>query len=235
MEFHNGINNQHRSIITFFHIPKTGGRFLSANTIELFKSDLIHNKVNLLDKVGKSRHQSFKPLDYDQRVAGMSCLRNPVDRSISHYFYLLQNKLSGDIKTDKKAFFDYIDQEDTPMHNYQSKFISVNTDSWDLTDQEIAEAVINKSLIKDRLSKIKYLVKTEDINKDLSKVILTDIYLMNGMAPNTKLINSLFDSPHFKNPESKQFRDSLTSSEIKKIEDIVQLDLEIYETQEYFK
>ena len=59
--------------------------------VESFKSDLIHNNIDLKDKVGKSRHQSFKPLDYDERIAGISCLRNPIDRSISHYFHLLNN------------------------------------------------------------------------------------------------------------------------------------------------
>ena len=160
-----------RNKLTYFHIPKTGGRFLSANTIDIFKADLINRNITIVDKVGKSRHQSFYYLDNDPLSKPMVTLRNPVDRTISHYFYILGNKLTEDINQDKINFFNYINSDKCELNNYQSRFICSDIPKLDLLDSDLP-IEINMDLIKLRLSKIFYLVKTEDVDKNLCKKIL---------------------------------------------------------------
>jgi hypothetical protein len=47
-------------------------------------------------------------------------------------------------------------------------------------------------------------------------------------------VEQIFNKDFFVNPESKIFKDSLSKNDIQKIENIVKLDLEIYESQKYF-
>jgi hypothetical protein len=222
-----------RNKLTYFHIPKTGGRFLSANTIDIFKADLIKKDISVVDKVGKSRHQSFYYLDNDPLCKPMVTLRNPVDRTISHYFYILENKLTGDINQDKSNFFNYIDSDKCEMHNYQTRFICSDTQKLDLVDSDLP-INIDVDLINSRLSKVFYLIKTEDIDKYLCKKILLDSYKDHNINPNMPLVDQVFSKEFFVNPESKLFKESLSKTDIKKIENIVSLDLEIYESQKYF-
>jgi len=228
-----GINTKLRKL-TYFHIPKTGGRFLSSNTIDIFKNDLINKKISTIDKIGKSRHQSFYYLDNDELAKPMVSIRNPIDRTISHYLYILQNTLSGDIKKDKSKFLNYITSEKCLIGNYQSKFICSNIKKLDLVDNDIYESNLNKDIIYNRLSKVFYLIKTESINKELCTKIVLDCYKDYDIEPNSWLINQVFDKKHFVNPESEILRKSLTSLEIRTIENVVDVDMEIYETSRYF-
>lgn len=221
--------------LTYFHIPKTGGRFLSANTIDIFKADLINRKISTFDKLGKSRHQSFYYLDNDILAKPMVSIRNPVDRTISHYLYILQNFLTGDIKYDKKLFLDYINSEKCNIDNYQAKFICSNIQKLDLNDNDVNLSKIDNQVIFKRLSKVDFLIKTEDINKDLCHAILLECYSEHNIIPNSWLINQTFDKKHFVNPESKILKNSLSNTEIQYVENIVKIDMEIYETYKYFK
>lgn len=228
-----GIGRQPRKL-TYFHIPKTGGRFLSANTIDIFKHDLINKKISIVDKIGKSRHQSFYYLDNDEFAKPMVSIRNPVDRTISHYLYILQNTLSGDIKKDKSKFLNYVTSEECLIDNYQSKFICSNIKKLDLVDNDVYKSDLDKDIIYNRLSKVYYLIKTESINKELCTKILLDCYKDYNIEPNFWLINQIFDKKHFINPESEILKKSLTGLEIKTIENVVNVDMEIYETSRYF-
>lgn len=220
--------------LTYFHIPKTGGRFLSANTIDIFKHDLINKKISTADKIGKSRHQSFYYLENNESIKPMVSIRNPIDRTISHYLYILQNTLSGDIKKDKIKFLNYITSEKCLIENYQSKFICSNIKKLDLVDEDIYNSNIDNNLIYNRLSKVSYLIKTESINKNLCNRILLDCYKDYNINPNFWLINQVFTKKYFINPESSILKNSLNNSEIKFIENIVKKDMEIYETSKYF-
>jgi hypothetical protein len=225
--------NSARNKLTYFHIPKTGGRFLSANTIDIFKADLINRDISIVDKVGKSRHQSFYYLDIDELSKPMVTLRNPVDRTISHYFYILANKLTGDINQDKIAFFNYINSDRCELNNYQARYICSNLPKLDLLDSDLP-AEVDLDLINLRLSKVFYLIKTENINKDLCKNILLDSYKDHKIDPNMPLVEQVFSKEFFVNPESKLFKNSLSKQEIKNIENIVKIDMDIYETSRYF-
>jgi len=222
-----------RNKLTYFHIPKTGGRFLSANTIDIFKADLINKDISIVDKVGKSRHQSFYYLDSDLLCKPMVTLRNPVERTISHYFYILNNRLTGNINQDKSNFFNYIDSDKCEIHNYQARFVCSNIPKLDLVDSDLP-IEIDANLISLRLSKVFYLIKTESINKDLCNKILLDSYQDHNIDPNMPLVEQVFSKESFTNPESKIFKESLSKTDIQKIENIVSLDLEIYESQKYF-
>jgi hypothetical protein len=220
--------------LTYFHIPKTGGRFLSANTVDIFKHDLINRNITIVDKIGKSRHQSFYYLDNDQLAKPMVSLRNPVDRTISHYLYILQNRLTYDINKDKKIFLDYITSENSVLTNYQSKFICSNMQKLDVIDEDIFNISWDLDLIKNRLSKVFYLIKTENINKEICNKIVLDCYKDFSISPNLDFINKMFYKNYFINNESKILRKSLSSSEIKIIENFVNIDMEVYETYRYF-
>lgn len=222
-----------RNKLTYFHIPKTGGRFLSANTIDIFKADLINKGVSVVDKIGKSRHQSFYYLDNDPLCKPMVTLRNPVDRAISHYFYILENKLTGSIDQDKVKFFNYINSDKCELNNYQSRFICSDIPRLDLSDIDLPKE-IDMELIGSRLSKVVYLIKTESVNKDLCKKIILESYKDHKINPNMALVEQVFSKEYFTNPESKMFKESLSKTDIQKIENIVSVDLEIYESQKYF-
>jgi len=221
--------------LDFYHIPKTGGRYFEVNTLNIVKYDFIKNGIPIKDKFHKYKdHKSFKFIE-DNPFA-ITLLRNPVDRTISHYFYVSQGRqpFSGNIKIDKKNFFDYIEKENHSLHNFQAKSICNQKYEYFVIDDNVKDIVIDNNLIKDRLSKINILIKTEDIDLNLCNNVLRYIYKYFDVNYKKQLDNIELNAESFKNEKSNEMRQSLTKSERSIIEGYMEVDMEIYETSKFF-
>lgn len=221
--------------LDFYHIPKTGGRYFEANTLNIIKYDFIKNGISIKDKFCKYKdHKSFKFIE--ENPFAITLLRNPVDRTISHYFYVSQGiqPSSGNIDIDKKNFFEYLEKENHPLHNFQAKSICNQKYEYFVIDNNVKDVTISPNLIKDRLNKIDILIKTEDINLNLCNNVVEYIYKYFDIDYKKELNNIELNAESFKNKRSLEFRQSLSRQEITKIEQYVKIDMEIYETSRYF-
>ncbi len=221
--------------LDFYHIPKTGGRYFEANTLNIIKYDFLKNGISIKDKFCKYKdHKSFKFIE-DNPFA-ITLLRNPVDRTISHYFYVSQGikPFTGNSNIDKKNFFDYIDEDNHPIHNFQAKSICNQKYEYFVIDENVKNIILDKKLILNRLNKIDILIKTEKLDLYLCNKVLEYIYSYYNVGYNKQLNNISLNSESFKNKVSLEFRQSLSRQEVAKIEEYVRLDMDIYETSKYF-
>lgn len=219
----------------FFHIPKTAGRFFYANVIRLLEHDFIASGQQYTDIVNGYGHTSFKPLD-NNNVLSFSILRDPISRTISHYQHIYRKYLTGDIKEYKKEFLNFMFNNPTKeIVDYQTKFISYNGNEKIIDIDGIC--LSNKvegsdlDLAKERLSKVDYLFKMEDINHGTAKKSLELSRKHFNLEPKTEYLDSTLHN--IINPKSKLFRESLTPKEISLLESLMHNDYELYHTAKY--
>jgi hypothetical protein len=148
-------NKSTKQTVIFMHIPKTGGltlrgilddqyftheryRFPKTNPNQFYK--LTNNKLNSINclyghfKYGI--HPTLtKPFTY------ITLLRDPVERVISTYYFILQNPKNRMYKTVKKMTFEeFIASDLLPISNHQTRFVSGKTNP----DLELAKQNIKK-------------------------------------------------------------------------------------------
>lgn len=229
-----GLGREFRRL-DFYHIPKTGGRFFEANVLNILKYDFIKRNIPIEDKFYKYKdHKSFKFIE--ENPFGISLLRNPVDRTVSHYLYVTPDikKITGDLKKDKYNFFEYLEKDNCSLHNFQSKYICNQKFEYNVADENVKDIVADIILSKDRIKKVDILIKTETLDMSMCKTVLGKIYNHFNMDYNTEFQKTVLDAKSFKNEKSNEMRQSLTKSEISIIEGYMGIDMEIYETSEFF-
>jgi hypothetical protein len=219
----------------FFHIPKTAGRFFYANVVRLIEHDFIASGKQYTDIVNGYGHASFKPLD-GNNVLSFTVLRDPIARTISHYQHIYRNYLTGDIQEYKKEFLDFMFNNPTKeIVDYQTKFISYDGDDKIIDiDGLCLKETLDKSdvaLAKERLSKVDYLFKMDDINHETAKKSLELIRKHFNLEPKSEYLESTLYN--IINPKSKLFRESLTAKEISMLESLMHNDYEIYNNSKY--
>ena len=219
----------------FFHIPKTAGRFFYANVIRLLEHDFIASGQQYTDIVNGYGHTSFKPLD-NNNILSFSILRDPISRTISHYQHIYRKHLTGDIKEYKKEFLDFMFNNPTKeIVDYQTKFISYNGNEKiiDIDGICLSDKVEDSdlALAKERLSKVDYLFKMNDINHDTAKKSLELSRKHFNLEPKTEYLDSTLHN--IINPKSKLFRESLTPKEVSLLESLMHNDYELYHTAKY--
>lgn len=230
----------------FFHIPKTSGRFFYENTVKTIEEDLIISGREHTGVVYGFDHLSFKPID-DGNILSFSIIREPVARTISHWYHLYINNHSDiggsqladssfrvrgeNIEADKGKLFEFLESNpNSGIINYQTKFISYNGDTYRLGIDESELSISNLELAKRRIASLDYLFDSKDISHAVAEKSLAI------MRNHFNIEHSPYfgvDMDHAINKYSSHMYDSLTKGEILMIEEYMKDDLELYHSARF--
>lgn len=142
------MSNSNESVLIFLHIPKTGGRTLSIILRRRFKADevwsvkadepeYLEEFIAAGDKAEQLKllngHMAYGWHRYIKKPAKyITMLRNPVDRVVSHYYYVLGNKdhyLHDTVVDQDISLEQYVTSElTTELDNGQTRQLSGMTD-----------------------------------------------------------------------------------------------------------
>lgn len=210
----------------YFHIPKTAGRALKENVFDVLENDL-YGYANLK----YNDHNSFSQLD-NNNSCSISIIRNPVERTISHWLYFYKNARRINPELEKKEMIDYlINHPESCLINYQSKFISTEINNYGI-EKDIFGYTPDMNLVKKRINSITYLLDSQNQNNELYQKLLDDIKLNFGVLDNKK---QLFKNTYkYKNKHSQDVFNSLNIKEVKLLEEIMHLDMEVYCSSSFF-
>lgn len=223
--------------VYFFHIPKTSGRFFVINTTLLIEHELLNRGVQYNDILKAYGHRSFNPLD-TQDILGYTFLREPVSRTISHWLHIYENKLTGSMVQDKKAFIDFLYANPAdPIIDYQTKFIAYDQDDGiiDIIHGPFATPVTEAdyNLAKTRLSKLTYTFDQKDQGDDLRYKFLDILYAHFNITPTVEnTVNLKF---RMGNNDSLRLYSSFSDKEIQEVQDLLKNDVELYNSTSFTK
>ncbi|WP_198016341.1 sulfotransferase family 2 domain-containing protein [Coleofasciculus chthonoplastes] len=135
-----------QQVVIFIHIPKSGGVTLqrilekqyTSDTIFTIQSKMFHESIERFKYLPESQHRAIRLLKGHMffglhEFLPIPCryitiLRNPVDRIISHYYYVLQNPthyLYQDVVSQKMNLGDYVCSGLSPeLDNCQTRLLS---------------------------------------------------------------------------------------------------------------
>jgi hypothetical protein len=209
-----------------FHIPKTSGRALKENVLDILENDM-HEHLN----IKYNEHDSFLKLD-DNSIRSILTLRNPVERTISHWLYFYKGGRRIDPELEKKEIIEYLlDNPNSCLINYQSKFISTELNNYGI-EKDVFGYEPDLELVKKRLNNVTYLLDSKNQNPDLYKNVLNDIRLNFGHLENKDYV--FRDTHRYKNKHSENVFASLTKKEINVLENIMNIDMDIYCSSSFF-
>jgi hypothetical protein len=225
--------------VYFFHIPKTSGRFFTVNTILILEHELLVRGIDYGPILKGFGHRSFNSLDHEE-LLGITFIREPIARTISHYLHILNNQLTDNIEEDKAKFISFL--YENPEHsiiNYQSKYIAYSGDNEiiDIENDHLPKQLEDHHLntIKDRLSKIDYVFDVKDQGQDLVTKMLDNLYTHYNIVKSKEIEAVTFENTVIINPQSKILYDSLNTSEISEIENLLNHDMDLYNSIEFTK
>ena len=222
------MNNNYK---TFYHlqIAKCGGTYLNNIVINQISDILLNNNIRVIDG---QEHIGWKE---KEKTYTVSCLRDPVKRTVSHYAYTHKNNLS---------FISWVEKYEKFISNYQIKnFLYTRNNPLEYStnifspgrDKIFMLIEIDKTFAMDRISNINILLKDNQLNdqtcENVGKKILKDFNIIDSIKINTNKGND-----HNINKRSLEIYNSLTKKEIDYLYEINSLDSEIYFSEElYFK
>lgn len=224
---------------TLYHlqIAKCGGTYLNNIIINEISNILINNNIGVIDG---ELHLGWQE---KEKTYTVSCLRDPVKRTVSHYAYIYTN-LPSDYHENSSSFIDWVKKYEKFISNYQIKnFLytrnlllknSPNIFSPE-EDKNFMLVEPDKTFAMERISKTSILLKDTQLNnktcENVGKKILKDFNIMESIKINTDK-----DHDHNINKRSLQIYNNLTKKEIDYLYEINSLDSEIYFSEElYFK
>jgi hypothetical protein len=211
--------------IYLMHIPKTGGQYLSETLISALNEECKNNNLdtsNLL-KDGHSGWLSRKDSDYT-----ISIIRNPINRSVSHYVYYNPDRLNGSVKDVIKSILSFM-ENNSFMQNYQSKFLC--------SDQINSESNLNNqffeydlSKLEERTSQIDKLITTESLSPNLVKELYINSCNILNINPQNEIVFPEYRTYRYLSPLTKEIRDSFTKSDIQILKNLNNIDYNLYES-----
>lgn len=216
--------------VYFLHIPKTGGRFIRNNIFryigeQLSQEDIDANNINI-----EFSHRGIYPLKENQY--SFSFFRNPVERTVSHYLFFNAIFSENFNTEDKNNMIDWIEQN-SAVHNYQSKYLSYYDENLYENFDYIVFPETNVNDVKENISKLTRFHKTEDINNLLVLSIYNEI--QNYLNISEKIINRPIIIVGTEiNVASRNMYNLLSNSEKNYIANLNSVDMEIYNSSELF-
>ena len=214
----------------FYHlqIAKCGGTYLN--------NMIIHELFNILQKnnipyIDGENHLGWQQFD---NIYTISCFRDPVRRTISHYAYYKDFK-NREIKfKDFSKFILWVKQNEEFMSNYQIKNFfyikkNLNKSIFDPRhiDKDFSSIKIDKENAFNRIKNTNILLKNSQLNNltcfNVMEKIINDFNLKEKTSID---LNKNYD--HNITGKTQQIYDSLTKKEIDYLYEINNLDSEIY-------
>ena len=219
--------------VYFFHIPKTAGRYLYFRIFFILESLLLKDNVQYKDLLHGSRHYLYSKID-DVDMISMTSLRNPVQRTISHWVHMYANVIDpANIKQEKKKLLTFLEENpEDDIIDYQTKLISyVGLDELLNPDDTKLHSVItgeHLDLAKDRLRKTDYLFDANMIDESEVDDTIRSLAAHVGVSlPKNFKLDSV---PETSSAGSLLLNESFTADEKRMVEDFMRNDMEIYNT-----
>jgi len=214
----------------FYHlqIAKCGGTYLN--------NMIIHQLYNILENKNIPYIYGEHHLGWQEvpDIYTISCFRDPVKRTVSHYAYYINGGNDNDIPSVIPNFIDWVKHNEQILSNYQIKNFLYTKKNMDLNafnprgiDPDFLNITINKKEALNRIKNTKILLKNSQLNeKNCIKVmekILSDFNIKESY-----FIDKEKQYDHNITPNAKEIFNSLNKKEIEYIYNINNLDSEIY-------
>lgn len=131
----------------FIELPLTGSSAIQKELIETYEGELIMRKHDTYEKFLRYADQEEK------KYFVFSCIRNPLDRTVSHYIKARDNHKGKYSKYSKRKFkniltyyfgrrYDYIQKNDADFKDYFLKFFKLPYDDFSILSHKKMDSVI---------------------------------------------------------------------------------------------
>ena len=227
----------------FLHIPKTGGRFVRTHIL-----GQLENKIDIL---GDDRHDGWID-DISDDTYVFSILRDPVKYVCSVYAHNVSQKAGFiEASNDPGRYTDFIKKDIVNISldkKYMFDWLAVNPWRYNLQSKEILHGTTGKKNVVDNIVQ-KYIfhsnVDKELLYKRLNRInlLVRQTSLYNAESVAQKICDDLGiemageiqkDNLTFHNIASTNLYNSLTEEDKAKIEELFDIDLEIYNNHSIF-
>jgi hypothetical protein len=221
------------NLINHLHIPRCSGIYIKSHIVNDLKSKGIpyfatnHGEVfpqTFKNKAFISGHFGLTPLKYVSNLINICLVRNPIDRLISNFVYVVQPSNKDDIEG---LFENWI--ENDKQHNLQSRFLSKPLD----------EALYNSLNHGNERAANGWCLEEGPIDMGKVKEVVDSIDLLDTLDNHgafiTNLNELLFKAYGFRtfsnrNLINENFRAvSLPDTLMRRIADLNSLDMELYD------
>jgi hypothetical protein len=227
----------------FLHIPKTGGRYV--------RTYILNQLENKIDILGDDRHDGWID-DISDDTYVFSILRDPVKYVCSLYAHTVSHK-AGFIESsnDRGRHTDFIKKDIVNISldkKYMFDWLAVNPWRYNLQSKEILHGTTGKKNVIDNIVQ-KYIfhsnVDKELLYKRLNRInlLVRQTSLYNAESVAQKICDDLGiemageiekDNLTYHNIASTNLYNSLTEEDKAKIEELFDIDLEIYNNHSIF-
>jgi hypothetical protein len=214
------------------HIPKTGGRFVSINIFPFIEKIIQVNNLNKDKFIFESSHRGIYPLSLYKNCYSFSLMRNPVERTISHFLFFNKNDEFKINKKTKNIFLDWLEDNEF-IRNYQSKYFLIYDENIYENINEIKLREIKKEGVIQNIKKIKKVYRTESIDnkmiQEIFKLTIEHCELLEYYKS-----RPIISIPSQKNYKSAELFKIMSKKEKSLIESYNELDMDIYNTGSLF-
>jgi hypothetical protein len=222
---------------TFYHlqIAKCGGTYINNifvhSLFEIFKN----NSINYIDG---EYHLGWQDLE---NIYTLSCFRDPLKRTISHYAYYKNGGQGGKPLTDIPNFIKWVKQNEKLIANYQIKNFLYTKKNFHLNpfnptngmDPDFMSIEIDKNKAINRIKNTNILLKNSQLNEITSLKVMQKILDEFGLEQKS-FINKNKNYDHNITNGSKEVYASLSNKDIEYVYNINSLDSEIYMSSSLF-
>ena len=227
----------------FLHIPKTGGRYV--------RTYILNQLENKIDILGDDRHDGWID-DISDDTYVFSILRDPVKYVCSVYAHTVSQKAGFiEYSNDRGRHTDFIKKDIVNISldkKYMFDWLAVNPWRYNLQSKEILHGTTGKKNVIDNIVQ-KYIfhsnVDKELLYKRLNRInlLIRQTSLYNAESVAQKICDDLGiemageiqkDNLTFHNIASTNLYNSLTEEDKAKIEELFDIDLEIYNNHSIF-
>lgn len=214
----------------FYHlqIAKCGGTYLNNMIIHNIFNILQKNKIQYIDG---EYHLGWQEIP---NIYTISCFRDPVKRTVSHYAYYKNGGQNGPIPKGVPGFIEWVKQNEQILSNYQVKNflytkrnMLLNPFNPDGIDPDFLNIEIDKTKALNRIKNTKILLKNSQLNEENCIKVMGKIFSDFGIH-DIPFINKKKQHDHNITPGAKEIFNNLNSKEIDYIYSINDMDSEIY-------
>jgi hypothetical protein len=235
--------------VYFFHIPKTGGRFLTKYILRPMEETLAKHGIEYLRMPEDMRQHGGWPFFIDDETYVISVFREPSEFFVSSVCHAAAgradlidkenwHKINGEnLHVEKEELFEkfsawpYI--KDFQSHNFalspDPAAMSVIKEAQFFHDDQ---KQYDEELIYDRINRTNLFIRTDELKSMDYELLVKKISEDLGVELNIDL--SQIDKTYFKNDASRRLFNSLDQSEKDLILENFKLDKEIYENDSLF-
>ena len=221
---------------SFYHlqIAKCGGTYLNNMIIHNIFNILQKNKIKYIDG---EYHLGWQE---EQNIYTLSCFRDPVERTVSHYAYYKNGGQDRDIPANISSFIPWVKQNEELLSNYQVKNflytkVNIALNPFNPTsgmDPDFLLIKIDKKLAFERIKKTKILLKNSQLNEEICVNVMQKIINDFNIPEKAFISNKIYD--HNVTTESKNILNNLNKKEKQYLYELNYLDSEIYFSDNLF-